>query len=479
MNCLKCNAPLENTYKCPRCGYEDRVAKKIIYSSNWHYNQGLAKARIRDLSGAMTSLNQALKYNKRNTDARNLLGLIHYQMGEVVAALNEWVISLHFQPNDNGAEAYIQDIQNNQAELKQANKLIQRYNQALSYVQEDNADMAIIELKRVVNLNPSYVRAYQLLGLLYIQRKQYASARKVLMCAVKVDRNNITTLNYLKELNHLQGKSGKKHSSGGSKMQINDPNPIVIEDNTGQGYTDYSTGFLSFINVLIGIVIGAGVIWLLVVPSITKSKTTAYNQAVVAYSAQISERNKTIDELENEIEELEATLASYESSGTETISVSTTTDLKLIEAAYEYMQENLTSAGYLIAEIDSSTLSTTSEKRMYKILKAATKSSVTKLLYQSALESFENGSYLDAIEGFTKVLRMDSTYTSAIYYMGRTYDALGDAVNAAGYYRKLIQSYPNSQWVADAQTYLNALGDVVSGVEAVELDEATQETSGD
>ena len=58
---------MENTYVCPHCGQVDRVAKKIIYSSNWHYNQGLAKAGVRDLSGAANSLRCALKYNKHNT----------------------------------------------------------------------------------------------------------------------------------------------------------------------------------------------------------------------------------------------------------------------------------------------------------------------------------------------------------------------------------------------------------------------------
>lgn len=89
------------------------------------------KAKVRDLSGAVTSLSQSLKYNKRNTDARNLLGLIYYQMGEIVAALSEWVISVHFQERNNIAADYIQAIQNNPAKLKAANKVIQKYNLAL------------------------------------------------------------------------------------------------------------------------------------------------------------------------------------------------------------------------------------------------------------------------------------------------------------------------------------------------------------
>ena len=64
-----------------------------------------------------------------------------------MAALSEWVISVHFQERNNIAADYIQAIQNNPAKLKAANKVIQKYNLALNYVQENNADLAIIELQ--------------------------------------------------------------------------------------------------------------------------------------------------------------------------------------------------------------------------------------------------------------------------------------------------------------------------------------------
>ena len=70
-----------------------------------------------------------------------------------MVALSEWVISVHFQERNNIAADYIQAIQNNPAKLKAANKVIQKYNLALSYMQENNADLAIIELKRVVNMS--------------------------------------------------------------------------------------------------------------------------------------------------------------------------------------------------------------------------------------------------------------------------------------------------------------------------------------
>ena len=41
--------------------------------------------------------------NKYNINARNLLGLIYCEMGEVVEALSQWVMSKNLAPDDNVA----------------------------------------------------------------------------------------------------------------------------------------------------------------------------------------------------------------------------------------------------------------------------------------------------------------------------------------------------------------------------------------
>ena len=61
--------------------------KKILYQSNYWYNDGLCKAQIRDMSGAILSLRRSLQYNRENIAARNLLGLVYYGVGEVAEAL--------------------------------------------------------------------------------------------------------------------------------------------------------------------------------------------------------------------------------------------------------------------------------------------------------------------------------------------------------------------------------------------------------
>ena len=103
-----CNEPVaEEDALCMNCGTDLRLYKRILHLSNSYYNAGLYKARVRDMSGAVTCLRQSLKLNKKNIDARNLLGLIYYETGETVQALAQWVISTNYQPKKNIANSYL------------------------------------------------------------------------------------------------------------------------------------------------------------------------------------------------------------------------------------------------------------------------------------------------------------------------------------------------------------------------------------
>lgn len=97
---------------------------------------------MRDLSGAIESLRTSLRFYKMNIDARNLLGLVYFETGEVVEALTEWVISKNYQPRDNAASRYLNEIQNNPSRLDTINQTIKKYNQALLYCRQDSRDLA-------------------------------------------------------------------------------------------------------------------------------------------------------------------------------------------------------------------------------------------------------------------------------------------------------------------------------------------------
>ena len=130
MICYKCGHEAGREEQCPSCGADISVFQRIVKISNEYYNDGLQKSKVRNLSGAIISLKQSLKFYKYNIDARNLLGLVYYEIGEVVQALSEWVISANYQPEDNIATKYLKDVHNNRNQLEAANQTIKKYNQA-------------------------------------------------------------------------------------------------------------------------------------------------------------------------------------------------------------------------------------------------------------------------------------------------------------------------------------------------------------
>ena len=151
--------------------------EKILHQSNYWYNDGLRKAQIRDMSGAITSLRKSLQYNRANIDARNLLGLVYYGRGEVAEGLVEWIISKNLKPKDNLADRFIDEVQKSAKKLEQINQAVKKYNQCLIYCEQQGEDLAIIQLKKVVADHPTFLKAYQLLSLLYLHTQQYGKAR--------------------------------------------------------------------------------------------------------------------------------------------------------------------------------------------------------------------------------------------------------------------------------------------------------------
>ena len=143
--------------------------RKIRLISNSFYNAGLERAKRRDLTGAVEYLKKCLNLNKYHIDARNLLGLIYYEMGEVSEALVQWVISMNFREQDNRADYYLDQIQRKQDRLDQASATIQKYNQALLQAQTGSDDLATLQLTRVVEANPRFVKAHLLLALLHMR----------------------------------------------------------------------------------------------------------------------------------------------------------------------------------------------------------------------------------------------------------------------------------------------------------------------
>ena len=112
------------------------------------------------VTGAVLGLSLIHIYlNKYHIEARNLLGLIYYEMGEISEALVQWVISMNFQENDNRADHYLEQIQRKPERLEVVSQNVKKYNLALQQAQSGSDDLAVLQLTRVVEANPKFIKA--------------------------------------------------------------------------------------------------------------------------------------------------------------------------------------------------------------------------------------------------------------------------------------------------------------------------------
>ena len=377
MNCMNCGAFLTDMDLdyCPNCGYNVLIQKKVDYLSKIFYNQGLEKASIRDLSGAIACLKQSLMYDKRNIRARNLLGLVYFETGEVVSALSEWVISKNLQPTRNLASEYINELQANPNKLAAINETIKKYNHALMLCREGHEDMAAIQLRKILTQNSKLIKGYHLLALIQMKNGEWNKARRILKKAARIDKTNTTTLRFLREVDEQTGVTTrlekKKKGLFRSGTKENPDTDILGSERVAQPtvYREHSKVSVFFI-LMAGIAAGAVAFWLLAVPAIRQGIYQEANQQIVQYSESLASQGAELTKAQGEAKESGDTVESVTQELT-TEQAKSESYQALLQAYTYYQQQNLDEAAVEIQKVHVDVL-TDSMKSVYTTIRDAT-----------------------------------------------------------------------------------------------------------
>ena len=377
MNCMNCGAFLTDMDLdyCPNCGYNVLIQKKVDYLSKIFYNQGLEKASIRDLSGAIACLKQSLMYDKRNIRARNLLGLVYFETGEVVSALSEWVISKNLQPTRNLASEYINKLQANPNKLAAINETIKKYNHALMLCREGHEDMAAIQLRKILTQNSKLIKGYHLLALIQMKNGEWNKARRILKKAARIDKTNTTTLRFLREVDEHTGVTTrlekKKKGLFRSGTKENPDTDILGSERVAQPtvYREHSKVSVFFI-LMAGIAAGAVAFWLLAVPAIRQGIYQEANQQIVQYSESLASQGAELTKAQGEAKESGDTVESVTQELT-TEQAKSESYQALLQAYTYYQQQNLDEAAVEIQKVHVDVL-TDSMKSVYTTIRDAT-----------------------------------------------------------------------------------------------------------
>ncbi len=468
MNCPKCgNLVADRRNRCEMCGKDLTIFKRTSRLSNSYYNRGLEKAKVRDLTGAIYMLKKSLEMNKRNTNARNLLGLVFFEMGETVAALSEWVISKHFQAKDNDADLYMNTISSNPTKLDAMNQAIKKYNIALESAKQGSDDLAIIQLKKVTSLNPHFIRALQLLALLYMKNNEYERAKKCLSRASKIDLTNTTTLRYKDELNQLISGGNVQPTPYWSEGE--QESEIVSKPITPiSTYREEKPNVWLFVNLVLGVIIGIAVVFFLVVPTVRQNASTQYEQEVRDLSSQISALNAKYTSAQKEVDNLNTKLKDKQAELDAIVIPEYDREMydSLIKAFNLYYdlnadgkfteEEALEVADLLyVVNVDNMELREAGDVceklRTYVYPLAA---NIAQKQGKAAVEDEDYETGLGLLEKANVYLPDNA---STIYYLGKAYQGLEQFEQAKECYNRIINELPNSNFVQYAKLRLGEM----------------------
>ncbi len=454
IKCPYCDTLLTKKKYCNVCGEDTSLFKKAVVSSCGYYNSGLAKAKVRDLSGAVEDLKKSLQLYKNNIDARNLLGLVYYEMGDIVQALTEWVLSKNFQPKKNElADFYINDIQSNPTKLENYNQAIKKYNSALLSAQQESEDLAIIQLKKVVALNPKFLKAMHLLALLYIKTNERERAHRILVKAAKIDIANTTTLRYLAELGY------KNDGPDTVAVSYTNDDKSAGSFTTGDLYGENKPNVMAFVNLIIGIVVGLAVAAFLIVPAVKENAAKKYTSDSSEYNELVSQKNSEIKALETDKESLEDQLkdvnTQLEELKAQDQNAKDTSEsyTNILNAINSYMDEDYEKTAAYMKKVDLSLIEDKTVTGIYNSMKE----NVVSTLYEKGHDKYTNGDYEEALTIFKRIYGIDKQNPDAMYFLARSFDKTDDTEMAKKMYQYVIDTFPDDKRASEAQTKLSSI----------------------
>ena len=436
------------------------IARRCNYISNSFYNRGLKLAAERDLCGAVLCLKRAVEFNKSNIDARNLLGLIFYECGEVADALVQWVISTNiFNSKLNPAARYLDDIKADQNRLSAYADAINRYNQALTLAQNGSEDLAAIQLTKLVEEQPHYVKAQMLLGTICMMAEDYRKAIKCFNEVLSVDAGHADAHRFMYEARkqlaarpHKDVEQEKREEE--TKVILAEPEAVIIPT-----YKE-RTWLTAALYIFVGLLIGAAAVYFLYMPVYSSGQTAKHSTQLIEVNEKLNQANTTIDTLEAKIEELSGQIDEYtmNSDSLDDQFTEKLSQYQKLMGVIEYLDSSdLLSAARLYVTIDSYQITdipddtSISSKAIYNNVKSQMEGDVYTQLMGQGDQYYSEDNWTRSLIYYTACMQIKSDDPAAIYKAGLSQKQLGDRQAANELFSQVIKDYPNSSVAADAK----------------------------
>ncbi len=343
---------------------------------------------------------------------------------------------------------------------------VELYNKAIEYLKTGNEDIAMIELKKVVSINPNFYEAVNLLGLCYAYTNQLDKAEELFGSIVERENNAIKAADYLNFISITENASEKKISRSKNKAtnytsnkQVKEPvqkrssisndilaENIVLEKIGSQFKKPHTAVILSVFSVICLI---AAIVLFFATARETRDVDVAEQTATEQQQQVMAENNSfaELDKLKEQLETANTKLKQYELS----------TQISQISALYN--QKNYIEAADKLMSLKGEELSE-DLKEKYNSIKDKVLLGAANQLVTDGNSLYKNKKYSEAVNKLEKLFTLGDNWDfadKALYILGKSYVEVNELQKATVVYEKLIKGYPKSAYLKYAKDRLKAI----------------------
>lgn len=337
------------------------------------------------------------------------------------------------------------------------------YNKAIESLRSGSEDIAAIELKKAVSMNPNFNEALNLLGICYSYIGEVEKAGEAFRKVIKAESNSVLAMSYMQKLGladtiPVQTEKPLKQPAAkpsDSLKRIRERKTHKIErKNEKHGAKKALLYYL-----MLGGAFAAGLLVAIVIYSMMPQKDTVVpqpDQSAIdaAVNAVKSENQARVDELEKKIDSLQkekdnavAQTDYYKSA------------MRLYEIESSYRDRNYQGAADILLLMKTVQFRD-AEKEKFDSLFKTVMPLAAKAAYDQGYKLYNTRKYPESLKSFEKVAIYDANYDrmdAALYYMGRCHQFAQDSRTAIALYQRLVDNYPKSGFLRSAKARINEL----------------------
>lgn len=369
-------------------------------------------------------------------------------MIDLKAELNNFK-QINLNEIDNGGLLYSDKIRNS----------ILLYNKSIESIRSGSEDIAIIELKKAVAINPQFNEAFNLLGLCYSYIGETDKAAEAFSKVIKDESNSLLASKYMQMIGlgePVQKQSGKKTKLASDNDKPEEPIKRARSKSAAKNNTQDKR--LLYNIAKIGGGFAAGILISMVIFMPFGNNSVPQEPAIDTTD---NESSAKLTEYEEKYAELEEKYNTLQKDKSEALQQSDyyKSALKLYDVDEMYQAKKYEEAADMLILMKTVEFKD-SEAEKFNKLYTAVLPLAAKSVYSKGSKLYNSKKYQEALEKLKMVEIYDPEFThmdGAIYYMGCSCQELNDSRNAVAMFQRLVKEFPKSSFVKYANTRLKRL----------------------